>query len=71
MKAVVGFYGAYEMLAQWRHDRLARPRDQIVEKFLGALSNAGPDVCPSCDASVSSQQKAADLKAWRTWELGK
>ena len=24
------------MLAQWQHDQLARPRDQIVEKFLGA-----------------------------------
>jgi acetyl esterase/lipase len=36
VKAVVGFYGAYDMLAQWQHDQLARPRDQIVEKFLGA-----------------------------------
>jgi acetyl esterase/lipase len=36
VKAVVGFYGAYDMLAQWQHDQLARPRDQIAEKFLGA-----------------------------------
>ena len=36
MKAVVGFYGVYDMLAQWEHDQIARPRDQIAEKYLGA-----------------------------------
>ena len=35
VKAVVGFYGVYDMLAQWQHDQLARPRDQIAEKYLG------------------------------------
>jgi len=36
VKAVIGFYGAYDMLAQWQHDQIARPRDQIAEKYLGA-----------------------------------
>lgn len=36
VKAVVGFYGVYDMLAQWDHDQIARPRDQIAEKYLGA-----------------------------------
>ena len=35
VKAVVSFYGVYDMLAQWHHDQIARPRDQITEKFLG------------------------------------
>jgi acetyl esterase/lipase len=35
VKAVVGFYGVYDLLAQWNHDLPARPRDPIVEKFLG------------------------------------
>jgi len=51
VKAVVGFYGIYDMLAQWEHDVLAqrkhemlaqrnhdlisRPGDNITEKFLG------------------------------------
>jgi acetyl esterase/lipase len=35
VKAVVGFYGVYDMQAQWQHDLLARPRDNIGEKFLG------------------------------------
>ncbi len=36
VKAVVGFYGVYDMLAQWEHDQISRPRDQIAEKYLGA-----------------------------------
>src|SRR6185369_396386 len=36
VKAVVGFYGVYDMQAQWEHDLVARPRDNIAEKFLGA-----------------------------------
>jgi len=35
VKAVVAFYGVYDMLAQWEHDLTARPRDNIAEKFLG------------------------------------
>ncbi len=51
VKAVVGFYGIYDMLAQWKHDvlaqrkremlaqrnhdRISRPNDNITEKFLG------------------------------------
>src|SRR4030081_3541951 len=35
VKAVVAFYGIYDMLAQWHHDQIARPRDQIVEKYTG------------------------------------
>jgi acetyl esterase/lipase len=36
VKAVVGFYGVYDLLAQWSHDLISRPRDNIAEKFLGA-----------------------------------
>jgi acetyl esterase/lipase len=36
VKAVIGFYGVYDMLAQWMHDQTFRPNDQITEKFLGA-----------------------------------
>ncbi len=35
VKAVVGFYGVYDMLGQWDHDINARPLDNIVENFLG------------------------------------
>ncbi len=36
VKVAIGLYGVYDMAAQWQHDLVARPRDQIVEKFLGA-----------------------------------
>lgn len=35
VKAVVAAYGVYDMLAQWEHDQIARPYDQITEIFLG------------------------------------
>lgn len=35
VKAVVSCYGIYDMAQQWAHDQIARPRDQITEKFLG------------------------------------
>jgi acetyl esterase/lipase len=35
VKAVVAAYGVYDMVQQWNHDQISRPRDQIVEKFLG------------------------------------
>jgi acetyl esterase/lipase len=35
VKAVVAAYGIYDMLAQWDHDQIARPYDQITELFLG------------------------------------
>jgi acetyl esterase/lipase len=35
VKVVVGVYGVYDLLAQWQHDQLTRPRDQVTERFLG------------------------------------
>jgi acetyl esterase/lipase len=41
VKAVIGFYGVYDMQAQWEHDQISRPRDQITEKLLGGPPAAG------------------------------
>ncbi|HYS76909.1 MAG TPA: prolyl oligopeptidase family serine peptidase, partial [Burkholderiales bacterium] len=35
-KVAVSVYGVHDLARQWRHDQVSRPRDQIVEKFLGA-----------------------------------
>ena len=35
VKAVVGVYGVYDLMAQWSHDQVNRPGDQITEKLLG------------------------------------
>ena len=44
VKAVVGVYGVYDMLAQWEHDLVSRPRDNISEKFLGAAPHTNRKV---------------------------
>jgi len=35
VKAVVAIYGVYDLAAQWNADLKSRPRDSIVEKFIG------------------------------------
>ncbi|HEY1944782.1 MAG TPA: alpha/beta hydrolase [Roseiarcus sp.] len=35
VRAVVAVYGVYDLLAQWEHDLVARPRDPITENLLG------------------------------------
>lgn len=35
VKAVVGFYGIYDMMAQWKQDMTVSPGDSITEDFLG------------------------------------
>jgi acetyl esterase/lipase len=60
VKAVVGFYGVYDMLAQWEHDQIARPRDQITEKFLGGspmlIRRAYFDASPISYATVDKNR---------------
>ena len=36
VKACVPIYAVLDLARQWRRDQISRPRDQIVEKFLGA-----------------------------------
>jgi acetyl esterase/lipase len=35
VKAVVGVYGVYDLIAQWQHDLVSRPADNIAQNFLG------------------------------------
>jgi acetyl esterase/lipase len=35
VKVVVGVYGVYDLLAQWQHDQVPRPRNQVTEIWLG------------------------------------
>jgi acetyl esterase/lipase len=36
VKAAAVFYGIHDLVAQWDHDQVARPLDQVTEQFLGA-----------------------------------
>lgn len=44
VKVVIGFYGVYDLVMQWQHDLVTRPRDNISEKFLGAAPNVNRKV---------------------------
>lgn len=67
VKAVVGVYGVYDMLAQWQHDLIARPRDQITEQFLGVSAIEDKfryfEASPLAHATVAAR-KTAFLIAW-------
>ncbi len=69
VNAVIGFYGVYDMLAQWEHDQLARPLDQITEKFLGAQPMANRklyfDSSPMSYATVD-KNKPRFMVIWGT-----
>jgi acetyl esterase/lipase len=60
VKAVVGVYGVYDMLAQWEHDQIVRPRDHITEKFLGGspmlIRRAYFDASPLSYATVDKNR---------------
>jgi acetyl esterase/lipase len=35
VKAVIGVYGTYDLSAQWEHDVVSRPADNITQNFIG------------------------------------
>jgi acetyl esterase/lipase len=61
VKAVIGFYGVYDMQAQWAHDQITRPRDQITEKFVGVTPmqnrRAYFDASPLSYATVDKNER--------------
>lgn len=67
VKAVIGVYGVYDMIAQWEHDLAARPRDSITEGLLGvsAIDDRGPyhETSPLTHA-VTRNNAVAFLLAW-------
>ena len=36
VKTVVSAYGIYDLIAQWEHDQVARPSDNITQNLMGA-----------------------------------
>ena len=38
VQAVVGIFGVYDLAAQWQHDLVARPGDNISQGFLGVVA---------------------------------
>ena len=46
VKCFIGFYGVYDMHAQWTHDLGVRPNDKIVEKWPLRFAASDVDVVP-------------------------
>ncbi len=69
VRAAAVVYGVYDLAAQWRHDQLARPRDPIVDRFLGVslIDDRRPYFEASPLSYVSARNNAtAFLVAWGT-----
>jgi len=52
VRAVVGFYGIYDMAAQWKQDMKVTPGDSITQDFLGVSPSRNPEIY--CEASPLS-----------------
>ena len=67
VKVVVGIYGVYDLIAQWEHDQVPRPRDSITEVFLGTSPmedrNIFHDASPLTHA-ITKANKTAFLIVW-------
>jgi len=35
IRAVASIYGVHDLLSQWEHDQIARPRDHVTEPLMG------------------------------------
>jgi acetyl esterase/lipase len=69
VKVAIPIYGVFDLYQQWLHDLESRPRDSIVEKFVGV--SAVDDKRPYFDASplsyVSAKNNATSfLVVWGT-----
>jgi acetyl esterase/lipase len=69
VKVAVPIYGVFDLYQQWLHDLDSRPRDSIVEKFVGV--SAADDKRPYFDASPLSYVSAKNnstsfLVVWGT-----
>ncbi len=69
VRVAVPVYGVFDLLAQWEHDQLARPRDQFTEKYLGGAPMDVPErfieASPLYWATVHNRH-AAFLVVWGT-----
>lgn len=67
LQVAVPVYGVFDLLRQWEHDQLDRPRDQIVEQYLGASPMANRDVfyeASPINWTTFENNRAAFLVVW-------
>jgi acetyl esterase/lipase len=69
VKLLIGVYGIYDLLAQWRHSQIGNPGDNLVESFLGCSPMQDRrryfEASPLSHAIIANNKTAAYL-AWGT-----
>jgi acetyl esterase/lipase len=69
VKLLIGTYGIYDLLAQWRHAQIGNPGDNLVEAFLGASPMQDRriyfDASPLSYATIANNKTAVYL-TWGT-----
>jgi acetyl esterase/lipase len=69
VKVLIGVYGIYDLLAQWRHSQLVNPGDNLVECFLGASPAADRRVyfeASPISYATTANNKTAVYLGWGT-----
>jgi acetyl esterase/lipase len=69
VKVLIGVYGIYDLVAQWRHSQIANPGDNLVESFLGCSPMEDRrryfEASPISHAIIGNNKTAAYL-SWGT-----
>jgi acetyl esterase/lipase len=69
VKVLIGVYGIYDLVAQWRHSQIGNPGDNLVESYLGASPMQDRriyfDASPISHAVVGNNKTAVYL-SWGT-----
>jgi len=66
---LIGVYGIYELLAQWRHSQIGNPGDNLVESLLGASPAEDRRIyfeASPISYAIKSNNKTAVYLAWGT-----
>jgi len=69
VKVLIGVYGIYELLAQWRHSQIGNPGDNLVESLLGASPAEDRRIyfeASPISYAIKSNNKTAVYLAWGT-----
>ncbi len=69
VKVLIGTYGIYDLLAQWRHSQIGNPGDNLVECMLGVSPTQDRriyfDASPISHA-ITANNKTAVFLIWGT-----
>jgi acetyl esterase/lipase len=69
VKLLIGVYGIYDLLAQWRQSQIGNPGDNLVESFLGVSPTADRRIyfeASPISHAIAANNKTAVYLSWGT-----